>query len=227
MSMRQIAWLGLFFVVASQPLPLPGTEPGRPLGLTLRPGTTELVITGAQPGGPVAWFGVEREIDSDYSSARRSRQGVAVAGVDGVAHIELDPPPAARALWVAVDLASGDFVGGAPEGYRLIRLVPDKVPCRAEARDGEGADDALVDERQQIEGLMVRPAVGAWRFAGGDGGPDDDDKTHDGKLHLPLAAFWPLGSSPKAPGKVETRDLWLVIDPMSMDLSVLQGGVAR
>jgi hypothetical protein len=201
----------------------PGGGPAR-VALTIDP--AGLTVQGVVPNGSIAWFGVEQEVDPDFSVTRRAREGVVLAGADGVARIDLDPPPAKRALWVVVDLQSGDFVAGTPEGYRLNRLDRGKVPCRGDIR-ADSRDDGLLDDRTQIEGVMVRPGVGVWRFSGSDGGPEDDDGEHDAHLRLALPAFRALGSSPKAPSKIEGRDLWFVIDPVAMNLSVLKGGVAQ
>jgi hypothetical protein len=200
--------------------------PAGPPGVSLAIGPAGLAVQGAEPGGQVAWFGVEREVDSEFSVSRRAREGVVRAAADGSVRIPLDPPPAARAVWVVVDLKSGDFAAGAPDGYRLDRLDRARTPSRGDAKP-EGEDDGLLDVRSQIEGLMVRPGEGVWRFAGGDGGPDDDDRTHNGRLRLALPTFRSIGASPKAPSKIEGRDLWFVIDPLAMNLSVLKGGAAQ
>jgi hypothetical protein len=80
-------------------------------------------------------------------------------------------------------------------------------------------------------GLMVRPGIGAgtgaWAFTGGDGGPRDEDGKNDGHLRFALDKFDPLPGSPASPAKLQRTDLWIVVDPLSMEIAVHKGGVAQ
>lgn len=226
--MRRRAWAGLF-VLAFLPLAArAGEEPGgSPVPLTLTVGEGGLTIQGATPDSEVSWFGVEREIDADFSIGRRSREGQTVAGPDGVAVVPLVPPPAGQAVWVVAEVGTGRYVAGTKDDYVLSWLPGEKTPCRGEIGAGEAGEDQLLDDREQIEGFMVRPGQGVWRFSGGDGGPDDADQAPDGRIHLVQAQFRPLGSAPAAPARIAAQDLWFVVDPMTLDFSVLLGGVAQ
>jgi hypothetical protein len=124
---------------------------------------------------------------------------------------------------VAVDLDSGRYVVAGANGYRVLR--PDTASRLATGR-GLTAD-ALVDQRQYLIGIAVRPTVGAWSFAGGDGGPRDQDGASDGSLSFAVNQFDPLTGSPAAPDTVAANDLWFVIDPLTMEISVSVGGVAQ
>lgn len=194
--------------------------------LTLDLETSALVVHGGEPGGRIAWFGLQHYVDPDFSVTRSTRSGIAPAAADGSARIDFDKPLADRAIWIAVDLKSGSFAAATPQGYRLNRLERDKTPSHGEPGQGAG-EDGLADVRQQVEGLMVRPREGAWRFAGADGGGDDRDGRHDGRMLLGLSRFQPLTGSPAAPSKLRGDDLWFVIEPVAMDLSVLKGGIAQ
>ncbi len=141
-----------------------------------------------------------------------------------MARIELDGPLASRALWAVVDLASGGLATTVPEGYRLARAERGHSGV---ARGEDGEADKLLENRREIAGLMVRPQVGAWTFLGADGGSRDEDGKNDGRMSLSLARFEPLPGSPEAPAKLEDRDLWIVIDPVAMDLAIVQGGIEQ
>jgi hypothetical protein len=216
-----MGWLALLLLIATSAFGQSG--PGGPrLKLTLDLESSALVVQGAEPSGQVVWFGVQRYLDPDLSVTRVTRSGMAQAGADGVARIVFEKPLAERAIWVAVDLKSGEFVAAAPTGYRLSRA------SRGHSGHGRGegeAADSLLEDRSQIAGLMVRPDVGAWRFAAADGGGDDEDGKNDGRMRVALPRFQALTGSPEAPRKLEGRDLWFVIDPLSMDLAVLKGGI--
>jgi hypothetical protein len=183
-----------------------------------------LVVHGAEPSGQVAWFGVQRYLDPDFSVTRLTRGGTVQAAADGVARIELDRPLADRAIWVVVDLKSGDFLALTPSGYPL------RKPAKGQRGEGRGdgdKPDELLDDRPEIAGLMVRPQIGAWQFAAADGGGDDQDGKNDGRMRLALPRFMPLQGSPAAPAKLDGKDLWFVIDPVAMNLAVLQGGIEQ
>jgi hypothetical protein len=93
---------------------------------------------------------------------------------------------------------------------------------------GQGArSDGLLDTRRYLMGLLVRPGVGAWTFAGADGGPRDEDGKTDGHLRFALDKLNPLPGSPAAPARVDAGDLWLIVDPLKMEITVLKGGVAQ
>jgi hypothetical protein len=183
-----------------------------------------VVASGLSPGKTVVWFGVERRVDAEYSTDVYERYDVGMAGADGTARFVLDQPVALRSLWTVVDLDSGAFALAAPEGYRLGRLS--EPPARLGVGSAAQSDE-LLDERPYLVGLVVRPGEGAWRFAGGDGGARDEDGQNDGHLRFALDKLEPLPGSPAAPARVRGSDLWFVIDPQRMEISVHKGGVAQ
>jgi hypothetical protein len=185
--------------------------------------TSAVVASGLTPSKSVIWFGVEYGLDAEFSADIRQHDGVGMAAADGTARLDLDQPLAPRSIWVAVDLDSGQYVVAGANGYRILK--PDTVASRVAG--GGQASDALVDQRQYLIGVAVRPGVGAWSFAGGDGGPRDQDGASDGHLSFAVNQFDPLDGSPAAPDTVAANDLWFVIDPLTMEISVSVGGVAQ
>ena len=198
------------------------TPPNPKPGITFE--AEAVVASGLTPGHPVVWFGVERRVDPDFSTEVVRHTEVATAAADGTARLSLDREIALRSVWVAVDQKKGEFVVAAPDGYRIAK--PPKPATRLEAGEG-GRPDQLLDERPYLMGLVVRPGDGAWVFAGGDGGERDEDRESDGRLSFALSGFDPLPGSPEAPARARGEDLWFVIDPRRLEITVLRGGVAQ
>jgi hypothetical protein len=182
-----------------------------------------VVASGLTPGKTVVWFGVEHRIDAEYSGEMIQRQDIGMAAVDGTARLELPEPMAPRSFWVAIDLESGGFAVAAPDGYRLAKPLHSS---RLRVLEGDASDEIL-DDRPYLMGLVVRPGGGAWVFAGGDGGPRDLDGASDGHLRFALDKLDPLPGSSAAPAKSQGTDLWFIVDPLTMEISVHKGGVAQ
>jgi hypothetical protein len=177
-------------------------------------------VRGLTPSGQVAWFAIEYR-DVDYATEIDRHADLATASTEGSARFALGRASATAAIWIAVDVASGAYDVATPAGFRLRQLTP---PPTAAARGDGSAPDHLTDPRGYIEVVAVRPGVGAWTFHGGDGGIDDDDGQADGELQLSLDRLVPLASSPPSDGHLGEQDLWFVIDPNRMELSILKGG---
>jgi hypothetical protein len=187
-------------------------------------GSESLQATGFTPGGQIVWFGVERRIDPDLSADIVSYFRATTAAGDGSSLLALDTKLSERAIWVAVDLATGGYSAATPTDYALDKLeVP---PVTVQSRSA-AVSDALVDSRPYLLGLLVRPQLGAWSFGGGDGGPSDDDGANDGQVSFAMDGLSPIDASPSPPSRAGGDDLCFVIDPLAMDLSILKGGVAQ
>lgn len=182
-----------------------------------------VVASGLTPKEKVVWFAVERRFDADLSEELARRYDVVDVEADGTARFALKSPAAPSSFWVAVELKSGAFAVAGPDGFRLAR--PQK-PSRLGLTDGAAADEIL-DERPYLMGLVVRPGTGAWAFAGGDGGPRDEDGKNDGRLRFALDRLQPLPGSPEAPAKARGEDLWFIVDPAKMEVAVHKGGLAQ
>jgi hypothetical protein len=178
-----------------------------------------VVASGLSPGKSVVWFGVERLVDATYSSDLYERSTVDTAAADGTARLILDRPVSAASIWVAVDLETGTFAVTSPVTSQLHR-----TPQTASALfPGAGSvSDQFQDTRVYVLGLAVRPGRGAWTFGGGAGGPRDLDKSGSGRLRFALDQFDALPGSPAAPAKAESTDIWFVIDPQAMEISIFQ-----
>jgi hypothetical protein len=197
-----------------------GSGPARRLEVSL-------VASGFAPGEKVVWFGVESRMDDTLSEELARRHDVGVVAADGTARFALTNPASPRSVWMAVELKSGKLAAAAPDGSALRQ--PEKPP---QLGAGEGAlADEILDERPYLMGLVVRPgsgaASGAWAFAGGDGGPRDQDGENNGHLRFALDGFEPLAASPEAPAKVQAEDLWFIVDPLKMEISFHKGGIAQ
>lgn len=211
----------LWFVIVCPCIPAAGQSvPGPSLSFEEK----AVVASGLTAGAKVIWFSVEGRIDEAFSRDLVQRFRVADAAADGTVRLELEDTPSARSYWVAVDLPSGAFALSAPEGTPI--LTPGKPSQLLRAVGGTGTDE-IVDDRPYVIGLVVRPGTGAWTFAGGDGGDLDADGASDGLAHFGLDLFEPLPGSPAAPAQVESTDLWFVVDPLKMEISVHKGGVAQ
>src|SRR3954468_17884959 len=167
---RALSWsvvLGLLVV---------GPAPGQGQSVRLTLEDQAVKASGLTPGKPVVWLGVEHRLDAGFSNDLTQRSQVDTAAADGTARLDLTQPPAPRSYWAAVDLSSGAYAVVTPGDGRIVRAA------RPPALDtGQGArSDGLLDTRQYLMGLLVRPGVGAWTFAGADGGPRDEDGKTDG-----------------------------------------------
>jgi hypothetical protein len=200
------------------------TPPGNPKpALLITFEETVVAASGLTPGKQVVWFGVEHRVDADYAGEMTQRYAVGTVAADGTARLDLGRAPAPRSFWTAVELDSGDLLLAAPNGYRIAR-----ARRLSHLGLGQGAKaDELLDDRPFLMGLMVRPGIGAWAFTGGDGGPRDEDGANDGHLRFALDKFDPLPGSPTAPTKLTGQDLWIVVDPLAMEIAVHKGGVAQ
>jgi len=185
-----------------------------------------VVASGLTPGNSVVWFGVEHTIDDTFSTDLTQHYEIGTVAADGTAHIDFPAPPTLNSYWVAVDLGTGAYGIMSPGGETTITLPGGGVQPSLDEVTGSQSD-GLIDSRPYLMGVLVRPTVGAWSFAGADGGPRDEDGQTDGHLRFALDGLSPLASSPAAPSKVDTSDLWFIVDPMSMTISVIQDGVAQ
>jgi hypothetical protein len=198
-------------------------DPLKPAAIQIAFEDAAVTASGLTPGRQMIWFGVEHRVDPDYSGTMAQHYAAAAVAADGTARLELDHAPAPRSFWVAVDLDSGALLVAAPQGYRIAKP---HLLSRLGLGQGDKADE-LLDDRQFLMGLMVRPGVGAWAFTGGDGGPRDEDGVNNGHLSFALDKFDPLPGSPAAPAKLAATDLWIVVDPLAMEIAVHKGGVAQ
>jgi hypothetical protein len=184
-----------------------------------------VLAEGMTPGGSVIWFGVEHQTDETFSGDIYQHYRTGTAAADGTARLDLGRTLVTTSAWVVVDLASGAYAMAGPSVPQLVFTDPSEVSTLLSG--GGTVPDELVDSRPYILGLAVRPGVGAWTFGGSDGGPRDLDATTDGTMTLSLDQFDALPGSPTAPASADASDLWFVVDPLKMQISVQQDGVAK
>jgi hypothetical protein len=193
--------------------------------------TSEVVASGVTLGGRVVFFAVTQEISEDEVATLHRRDAVRIdADGDGVVSFDLGGPVAQRAIWLAVDLATGAYALTTPSGDPPSQavFVGEGLVLGAPV----GAPDSIEDARTFLEVLLVRPGVAAWARTVADGGTTDGDAKVDGAVDAALDSLAQIdpetGESP-APSRFVDQDLVFSFDPMSMEVvatsaSTLVGG---
>jgi hypothetical protein len=194
-------------------------------------GPSEVVASGVTPGGRVVFFAVTQEISEDEVATLHRRDGVRIdTDGDGVVSFDLGGPVAPRAIWLAVDLATGAYALTTPNGDPPSQavFVGEGLVLGAPV----GAPDSIEDARTFLEVLLVRPGVAAWARTVADGGTTDADAKVDGAVDAAIDAFSQIdpdtGEIP-APTRFVAQDLIFSFDPMNMEVvstsaSTLVGG---
>jgi hypothetical protein len=203
-----------FLAVAQQP-PAPAPV------ITFEKNT--VVVTGVTAKGQAVLFGVARELaEDDVATVVRRSQVLTDDDSDGTVRLDLGKDVPFRSVWVAVDLATGQFTEAAPEGYPL-RLVSWKG---SGIERGLARADQVEDDRSFAELLLVRPGMGAWQLTVGDGSSTDDDGAADGRIAVALDHLTPVAGTAEAPARFDPTDVVVLIDPNRMELTVVQAGTS-
>jgi hypothetical protein len=182
---------------------------------------SSVTVSGLTPKGQAVLFGMTREVaEDDVATVSRRSQVLTDDDGDGTVRLDLDSDVPFRSVWVAVDLATGQFTTAAPEGY----------PLRQVSWRGAGIDrsasraDRVEDQRTFAEVLLVRPGVGAWQLTVGDGSDSDDDGAADGRIAAALDRMTAVAGTVPPPSRFDPSDVVVLIDPNRMELTVVRAG---
>lgn len=141
-----------------------------------------VTVDHATRGGKVLLIGYEQRA-REFSRVIRRVEREGVAAPDG--SVQLDMPPGYQivpnSFWVAIDLASGNYGAVTGDGRKLREgeLAGGDIK-----KDTSGRRKQLITHFDYVYMLVVRPGVGVWDLASGDGGPLDGDGVVDGKIEL-------------------------------------------
>jgi hypothetical protein len=176
-----------------------------------------LIVDGLSIGGETAWIGIMRERPKWTTRVVRRHGLERDEDGDGRVEIALDKAVAFHSVWVVVDLTSGDWDIAVPDGFPRKEL---SFPVDSFRQISAGIVDSFQDTRGDIEVLLVRPTVGAWRLSASEGGAHDGDGQSNLQLRAVFSQMRPVGESPTAPGHLSPGDVLVVIDPKSLELYV-------
>jgi hypothetical protein len=121
---------------------------------------------------------------------------------------------------VAVDLTSGQWVAGGSPGFE-----PQAIPSEPFAKQDTAGQlrklSALVPE---MDVLLVRPGMGAWRIYAAKTSAFDENGREARPLQIDVGEMIPLsGSLPKL-DSIHQGDILALIEPQSMHFAVVEVG---
>jgi hypothetical protein len=216
--------LAVFVLAVFLALPIFGADPAPSFSAN---GST-VTLAGIRKGATVAILSISLEARGDHSAPLRREHVIEDTDQDGAINWSDGPAIVSRSLWCAVDLETGEFVVGAPAGFR-VRQMPlvDLALIERDAQDGSKEKVHLDVNRTQVEVLVVRPGKGAWVSSIRDGGLTDGD----GKVNkYARASFSALAILKNVHAQEELKqirqgDTVIVVDPLEMQ--IFAGRVAQ
>jgi hypothetical protein len=181
------------------------------------------IVDGATPGGQVAWLAVSRRPMETHQRIEIVRE-LSEVDSSGRTVLALQEPVTLKSVWVAVDLATGDYAITVPAEavLRERALVPN-----AFVSDAAGAITSLRHDRLRIEALVARPAAQAakaevWAGQLSDGGALDAGPPYDGRVELRLASLPALGQEASAAESFAAGDVVVLLDPERLEVSAVR-----
>jgi hypothetical protein len=176
----------------------------------------QAVVAAVTPGASTAWYAVVHEWDG-YRLRVVDRATVYTdTDNDGVIRLTLDEPLFPDAVWMVVDLSTGDYAVAAPAGIPLHRLT---LPQEAMTWASGNTSAKLVRPQESMIVWLVRPGVGAWCAVIDDGTESDGDTALDGYVSAVADALQPVGSSPAAPTDFLDGDILAAVAPRTLQLA--------
>jgi hypothetical protein len=177
-----------------------------------------ITAVGMTPAGAVVWFGAT--IASTGYEVRATRSA-AVTLADTTGNASYSPPDTGpRSVWIAVDLTSGRYATGVPDGsvgtIKHLDTSSLVVSPRLQWRPIRAVTAEI---------LVIRPGVGAWTLTASDGGRDDADGHFDGQISAAPAQFKSISITGAPPLAFLSSDLVVAIHPFELEMFI--AGVRR
>ncbi len=182
-------------------------------GPSLTFSTPNVVFGNLTPGSTAILVAVSRDTDEGIAIVKPLDEVLTDGDSDGVAVLDLGGDPVLRSIWVGIDLSSGEATVATPPDFPLTQMPEALVTLSAKP-----TGDEVTVGRLYVQAWWIRPGVGAWGLAQGDGGTLDQTADGDGQVAMRVSTMEAVGGGP-LPGESAAAGDWVVvIDPRTMEL---------
>jgi hypothetical protein len=197
--------------------------PARAGSLVLTFGERSVTVSGATPGSDVVLFAIAKEPGNSVVPVPMKTVHAVVLhddDHDGTVIFERQRAVPLIAVWVAVDLASGQWVASGSPGFDA-----QTIPLESLAKQDNAGQlrklSALVPE---MDVLLVRPGTGAWRVYAAKTSTIDENGRAARPLQIDVGAMIPLATSLPKLDAIHQGDILALIEPHSMRFAVVEVG---
>jgi hypothetical protein len=216
---RSVRFLAVILSIAAFSL----TVPAGAASLALTFGERSVTVNGATPGGDVALFAIAKE---GSNSAPRIPMKTMHAVVlhdddhDGNVTFERQQPVPLIAIWVAVDIGTGQWVSSGSPGFDAQTIPLDALA----KQDNAGQLRKLSALVPEMDVLLVRPGTGAWRLYAAKTSRIDENGLTEAALLVDAGQMIPLSPSLSKLDSIHPGDIIVLIEPQSMHFAVQEVG---
>jgi hypothetical protein len=191
--------------------------------LSLSFGARSVTIDGVTPGGDVVFFAVAKEPRRTNPPIPLKTQHAVLLhddDRDGKVVFQRDQPVPLVAIWIAVDLATGQWTASGSPGFEAHG-----IPIEEFAKnDNAGQLRKLSATIPEVHALLVRPGTGAWRIYTAKTSKVDEAGRNERPLRIDVSAMIPFSSSLPKLNSFRPGDVLALIEPGSMRYAVTEVG---
>ncbi|HWS72522.1 MAG TPA: hypothetical protein VN605_10430 [Thermoanaerobaculia bacterium] len=176
-----------------------------------------LRITGGQASGSIVIVAAIRDTSPTRPVFLDRVVRTLTGDAGGNADLDYGREIPVASIWAVVDQSSGSYDIVTPGDYPR-REKPFTGSILKHATPAE-AIDQLTTNSLVLQMLWVRPGNGggSWFVTASDGAANDDDHEPNGETLTSTALFTPIAGKEKAPKKLKTDDVLILIDPFEMN----------
>ena len=187
--------------------------------LTLTVTDYSVEVGGATPGGRIAILGSDRQQSEDgFGPVQVSLAELLIdEDGDGVESLERGPAISRASVWLAVDVESGQVTSATSWGKPMETF---KVPLGLARPNESGVAVVAADGQSEVELLLIRPGVGAWKALGVDGGRSEETGVTDGRVAFLEPAWEALSGDEDGPGDRRATDVLVAFDPTRLEIDI-------
>jgi hypothetical protein len=186
-------------------------------------GEHSVTVSGTTPGADVVFYAIAKEPSAGVPAIPlKTRHAVVLHDIDhtGTVRFERDRSVPQIGIWIAVDLATGQWVASGSPGFDERKLpLQDFVKA-----DAAGQLRKLSADVPQLDAVLVRPGAGAWMIYVAKTSGLDESARDGGPLRVDVSGMLPLRGSPAPPAAFRLGDILVIIDPLTMRFAVVEVG---
>lgn len=185
-------------------------------------GERSVTVNGITRGGDVVLFAISKEPSQSVPPIPiQTSRALVLHDDDRDGDVTFEHPHKVPviAVWIAVDVTTGQWVASGSPGF-------DAVPMPLEEfakHDNAGQLRKLSAQVPEMYVLLVRPGGGAWRMFAAKTS-ELDETPHERPLRIDIDAMKPLGEKMPKLNAIHRGDVVAMVEPRSMRFAVVEVG---